>query len=455
LWCWLPTNFIVGGAHAAQCELSSDVREHQELDDRLARKFDHYWYGTRASNSFRPLPLREILARLPARTALLFYRLSTDSVNEFPIGEIEARGIPQKLPPKFLCVWLLDARGIVAEVQTDLASFDQSRLLTLEHEIRSSLKRGDSSRGWIAAEPAKLVMATGEHPDAGTDQQAWSVLEEAGRLLLPMRVRTAILLRRYDTLVIVPSRNLGSIPFAALPVSQNFQLIDFVSLIVMPSFDALRQRRRFPENLRRGLVVGDPELTREDHLVRRNMFGSLKGAREEAQLVAGILGVTPLIGKDASQRAVLQRVAQSDLIYFATHGVADDQNPNDRSYLVLSDGALTARKIARLNLRANGSSPFVIMSACQSGLGKAFDSGVIGLTKAWRYAGAGDVVMTLWNVYDEPTRDLMVDFVRRLKEREAPAEALRGAMLEARGNRKARHPVYWAGFAVYGSPLDW
>jgi CHAT domain-containing protein len=94
----------------------------------------------------------------------------------------------------------------------------------------------------------------------------------------------------------------------------------------------------------------------------------------------------------------------------------------------------------------------VVMSACETGLGKAFQSGVIGLAKAWKYAGASPIVMTLWSVYDAPTRDLMVDFLFRVNSGNAPDQALRAAMLKTRTNPNTYHPVYWAGFAIYGGP---
>jgi CHAT domain-containing protein len=146
---------------------------------------------------------------------------------------------------------------------------------------------------------------------------------------------------------------------------------------------------------------------------------------------------------------VLQNVGNGDLIYIAAHGSYDDQNPNDRSFLVLSDGAFTARTIAKLKLPRR---PIVVMSACQTGLGKTFESGVIGLAKAWKYAGASTVVMTLWSVYDEPTRDLMVEFMTLLQSGQDADLALQTAMRSLKANKRYSHPVYWAGFMIYGAP---
>jgi CHAT domain-containing protein len=219
----------------------------------------------------------------------------------------------------------------------------------------------------------------------------------------------------------------------------------------MPSFVALADSPMLPPRFVpvSSLVVGDPELKQGDKLVRPGMFRRLEGAQKEAEAVAKLLGVRPLLGVDASQKAVLPAVLSSDLIYFPTHGVKNDQNPIDESYLLLSDGALTARKIAKLRMRQY---PIVVMSACQTGLGKTSKSGVIGLAKAWKYAGATTVVMTIWEVYDTPTRELMVDFISHLKNGMPADFALRTAMRTLKDNSAYSHPLYWAGFMIYGSP---
>jgi CHAT domain-containing protein len=88
-----------------------------------------------------------------------------------------------------------------------------------------------------------------------------------------------------------------------------------------------------------------------------------------------MLGVSPLLGADATREAVTGGATRSQLIHLATHGVADDENPDVRSYLLVSDGALTARRIAKLNLRpdqleALRKRPIVVMSACDTALGE-------------------------------------------------------------------------------------
>jgi hypothetical protein len=428
----------------ARCILEEQVKRHQIQDELLAAKFEHIWYGTKPPQDFRPRTLDEIISTLRRDTALLFYRLSNERNMDF-----ESSGPIYLEDTKSICIWLIDATGLIAHSEIALDSVGVTWVLQADDHIRSALKNDDPSRGWRGPDPRKLVMATKTAPGPTAPQDPSLALKEASRLLLPDAIRER--LQRFNRVIVVPSRNIGSIPYAALPFDDKQQLIDIASVVVMPSFGVLFDRAPNRGPRTKSLVVGDPEIANEDKLVRRRNFGPLPGAREEAQSVANMLGVQPILGRAATKNSVLQGVVKSDLIYLAMHGSFSDEHPNDRSFLVLSDGALTARMIAKLRLRTDDRrGPLVVMSACQTGLGKAFESGVIGLAKAWRYAGASAVVMTLWNVYDTETRDLMVDFIGQLR-RGAPVDlALREAMLRTRANTKTAHPVYWAGFALYG-----
>jgi CHAT domain-containing protein len=75
----------------------------------------------------------------------------------------------------------------------------------------------------------------------------------------------------------------------------------------------------------------------------------------------------------------------------------------------------------------------------------------MGLTRAFLYAGAPRVVVSLWNVNDRATADLMAALYRdMLRKGEAPSAALRDAQLELRRQKKWESPYYWAAFEQYG-----
>jgi CHAT domain-containing protein/tetratricopeptide (TPR) repeat protein len=143
-------------------------------------------------------------------------------------------------------------------------------------------------------------------------------------------------------------------------------------------------------------------------------------------------------------------------VHFATHGYIDSERPG-LSALVLSlvdkdgrpqDGFLRANEIYNLSLPAE----LVVLSACQTGLGKEIrGEGLVGLTRGFMYAGAARVVVSLWNVNDRATSELMARFyTRMLKGGERPAAALRRAQVEMLEGGRWGSPYYWAAFTLQG-----
>jgi CHAT domain-containing protein len=143
-------------------------------------------------------------------------------------------------------------------------------------------------------------------------------------------------------------------------------------------------------------------------------------------------------------------------VHFATHGYLDSERP-DLSAVVLSlvdeqgnpqDGFLRALEIYNLNLPAE----LVVLSACQTGLGKEIKGeGLVGLTRGFMYAGARRVVVSLWNVNDKATAELMTKFyTKMLKQGERPAAALRAAQVEMWKQKQWQSPYYWAAFTMQG-----
>ncbi|HKZ03209.1 MAG TPA: CHAT domain-containing protein, partial [Pyrinomonadaceae bacterium] len=142
-------------------------------------------------------------------------------------------------------------------------------------------------------------------------------------------------------------------------------------------------------------------------------------------------------------------------VHVATHGVLDAMRPQF-SGLVLSlvgnksddDGFLRTGEVFNLRLGA----PLVMLSACESGLGKIKrGEGVIGLSRAFMYAGATTVGVTLWSVADKPTAELMTDFYQRLLgPNPSPSDAIREAQLAMISGKKYSAPFYWAPFVLVG-----
>lgn len=127
------------------------------------------------------------------------------------------------------------------------------------------------------------------------------------------------------------------------------------------------------------------------------------------------------------------------------------------------DGRLTVREIYDLRLDAD----LVVLSACGSALGNVTGDGIVGLTRAFFYAGTPSILATLWDVADEPTRQLVSEFYRVYLGGATRSGALRAAQLRLlRQLREGRlsvktplgdvklpeDPRLWAGVALLGEP---
>ena len=166
---------------------------------------------------------------------------------------------------------------------------------------------------------------------------------------------------------------------------------------------------------------------------------------------------------DASEDNIEVRdISKYRVVHIATHGLLNAERPQFTG-VVLSlvgnkneDGFLRTDEVFNLRL----GSPLVMLSACETGLGKEKrGEGVMGLTRAFMYAGAPTVGVSLWSVADKSTAELMTDFYKRLLTSSAtspnglPASAaMREAQLAMISGKKYSAPFYWAPFVLVG---DW
>src|SRR6185369_13708049 len=206
---------------------------------------------------------------------------------------------------------------------------------------------------------------------------------------------------------------------------------------------------------------GEPApLVRAAHDVGISRFEPLPFSAQEASAIANLVQPQQRFvatGFDANRDTVLHgRLSQYQVLHFATHGILDSKNP-DLSGLVLSqvdeqgkprDGFLMAHEIGNLNLPAE----LAVLSACETGLGEEIrGEGIVGLTRSFMYAGVPRVIVSLWNVNDQGTAELMKRFYRCYLKYNYPAPAaLRCAQLSMMKEPRWSSPFYWAPFVFHG-----
>lgn len=181
----------------------------------------------------------------------------------------------------------------------------------------------------------------------------------------------------------------------------------------------------------------------------------LPGAKAEGEALGKLLTTpTLLTDKAATKAKLLAEGSKCDLLHIATHGYADPEYPGFSGLLLAGEGetpydTFTAQEVYMWSLKAR----LVTLSACQTAMGKTVaGEGVMGLTRAFIYAGAQDVLCTLWPVADESTKALMTAFYENLKKDQPIEEALRNAQSTLAGAKATSHPFFWAGFVAVRGP---
>jgi len=342
-------------------------------------------------------------------------------------------------------------------------------------------------------------------------------------LLRPVAERIA----KSERLLILPDGPLHALPFAALlrdgadGESGGQYLAEWKPLHVALSatvFAELKQRRRpasdsnspqapvqlaafgdpvYPQSLVKAKVdssaalptiagvIAQVDVSRGDPIVRsaveRGIFDwqPLPYTRHEVEGIARLFSAgtaRTFLGSEALEERIKSLDPKIRILHLAAHGYTDEHLPSS-SFIALTipedtnpdatperdNGLLQVWEIfERVRLDAD----LVVLSACDSGLGEEQGGeGLIGLTRAFQYAGARTVMASLWSVEDRATSELMIRFYKHLRAGLTKDEALRQAQIELirspievvdeKGGKTlldASAPYYWAGFQLYG---DW
>lgn len=233
-------------------------------------------------------------------------------------------------------------------------------------------------------------------------------------------------------LVVVPHGFLHYLPFHAL-ADHDRHLIDDYSISYAPSGSvfALCQQKK-PSTSGHSLVMAVPD-RRAPHI------------EQEAQFVAKALGNARLfIGAEATEENLRTHGPQSRYIHIATHGYFRQDNPMFSS-IRLGSSWLNLFDLYQLQLNAE----LITLSGCGTGMNVVVGGDeLIGLVRGLLYAGAQTLLVSLWEIHDQSTAELMRDFYDAYKAGPNKAAALRSAMLKVRESHP--HPYFWAAFAMVG-----
>jgi CHAT domain-containing protein len=460
--------------------------------DKLQTEFDNIENQIRTASpryaaltAARPLALTEVQQRvLDDNTALLEYSLGADASYMFVVTrssvslfKLPARADVDKLATDFR------AQLIPPKLQRRIVGID----VAAEEQRGLGLVEGPSENltGFVAASNALYK----------------AVIDPAAGVIASKR------------LLIVSDGALNYIPFEALvkttegaDYSSLSYLVKTNEIVYAPSASviaAIRQQQGSNPTVREGaakriLVIADPVFNSNDPRVKGDATAQASGEARGLGLglesavsdVAGETGPATAglqLARLAGTRVEAEEISktaktagdQSDVwtdlnasednlrsrdvtnyrvVHIATHGLLNAERPQFTGVVLslvgnkTNDGFLRTDEIFNLRIGA----PLVMLSACETGLGKEKrGEGVIGLTRAFMYAGAPTVGVSLWSVADKSTAELMSDFYHRLltpNPQTPSAAALRDAQLAMITGKKYSAPFYWAPFVMVG---DW
>ncbi len=262
-----------------------------------------------------------------------------------------------------------------------------------------------------------------------------------------------------ERICIVPHGILHHLPFHALLAELEPQefFVERYDISYAPSSSILDiARKKNGQRRERSLIMAKSDFS--DHPGWRDLDGTIA---EKNLIMDNNLLPQAVAYEDAAatEDRLKESAREYDFLHFATHGQLDRENPLHSKVLLSAseknDGNLTVGEIFELELSAY----LVTLSACETGEigsyvpGKEFSSGddLVGLTRAFIYAGTPSVVATLWYVADDPTAIVMEQFYRNMKRRDkvfALCEAQRFMIRES----DYPPPFYWAAFVLFG---DW
>jgi CHAT domain-containing protein/tetratricopeptide (TPR) repeat protein len=465
-----------GDAVAHEVHLSRLAREREQLESKLARALSEAGITSQSR-----IDCRVAAEALPPDSALLEFvkfQITTTGATPDQTSEAYVMFVLPNGEPDNLTLYLL---GTAEYLEPAVESFRAA--ITQDDEIFHRL-------GNIGIDTTDV---------AATEIDVGAFLTE----LLINRIRPTLGSRK--RLFIGPDGIFNRLPFDTLP-SQSGECLgeEFEISYLSSGRDLLRIHSATDHQTGPAVVVADPDFNLEpaagsavcdssaELRSLRSMslrFQPLPDTRKEGEWVASRLGAEPWFGAQALE-AKIKSCQSPRILHLATHGFFLSQNlqrnvnpdsarvetvvatsvsqsvdnPLLRSGLALAganrwldghslpveaeDGLLTAEDVCSINLLGT---ELVVLSACETGLGEYHSGeGVFGLRRAFELAGARSLIMSLWRVPSDPTRELMEEFYRQLSLGKRRSQALR----EAQRILRRRYPetFCWGAFVLSGDP---
>lgn len=431
--------------------------EREKIEDDISRRAAGYFPES------KPVTLAAVQSVIPADSALVEFAVYTPSAANAQDSSVRNHYI----------VYVIHKQGAVKWKDLGDAADINATIDVLRQELRDP--------------KSKEVQTTARRADTQIMQTVRALIGDSKQLL------------------IAPDGALNLIPFEALVDEQNRYLIESYSFTYLTSGRDLLRMQTARTSHNKSLLMANPQFgeksakqtvsanqtktnsraKRRSVTAARNMtdtyFAPISGTLQETRSIQTLFPDAQfLTGTQATETALKQTVAPQ-ILHIATHGffLEDENSPTGKDKLATrdvqanlksenpllrsglafaganqrdakkgDDGILTALEASGLNLWGT---KLVVLSACDTGLGEIKNGeGVYGLRRSFVLAGAESLVMSLWSVSDNVTRETMIGYYKNLKSGIGRGASLRQVKLEMMKKKGREHPFYWAAFIESG-----
>ncbi|CAH3030729.1 unnamed protein product [Porites evermanni] len=262
-------------------------------------------------------------------------------------------------------------------------------------------------------------------------------------------------------IIFIPQDFLLKVPFAALRedanhpyLMENYVISTSPSIHLLELSSAICKSSEDNASLELSLLaVGNPKMPFERYL-------QLPFAEREVHLISKIINSEAsdvLTGEKATKRNVVAAMPKHKILHFATHAVVENADSHGDfsmpGFIVLAksdsncDGILKAEEVREMKLNAE----LVVLSCCETGLGKVTGDGILGLARAFLASGAACVITTLWKIDDQSASELMAAFYQEYKSSRDAASSLQRAMNILQSKDDTKSPQHWGAFSIVGT----
>ncbi|MBV7327638.1 CHAT domain-containing protein [Chloroflexi bacterium TSY] len=259
-------------------------------------------------------------------------------------------------------------------------------------------------------------------------------------------------LSRYKNLLIIPHERLYHLPFHALHDGTEY-LMNRYAVTYLPAAAMLYQQTDRLEQSFHHKAAMHPQCSPTVYIFGCSRGGKLQGTLEEAKKISATFATAKqqvaiscrlYLETEATQQSLLAHGPQADILHLAAHAQFRHDNPWFSNIHLSDDTPLLLIDLAQMKLTR---APLVVLSACETGIGDLKGADVLGLSHAFLRAGAGALVVSLWQVPNDATSCFMEIFYQHIAAGMTPAQALNRARHTLLAHPNFTHPFHWAGWS--------